>query len=86
MKPRLNSYVYIVYNGCIAREKVDALGEEVFYTEVCVYEGVDEEVKYDYYESYQETWFKTLKEAKASIELEEEQKIVKLSDKFWEVV
>ncbi|MFI3329148.1 MAG: hypothetical protein R3Y05_01525 [bacterium] len=87
-KPRLNSWIYIVLPcGDITKQQVDALGSEMFYTKNTCYSGVIEEVRWQFYESFNDTWFKDLKSAKENT-LEEftNCKVIKKDEDYWEVV
>ena len=66
MKPKLNSNIYVIYNGdCIILDKAKWLGKESFVTADMMSGTICDEYKIELmYKDYNKTWFKTLKEAK----------------------
>ena len=84
--PRLGQKVYISYDDFIVLEKVEMKGKENFATRLTFDDLMIEKCRQPiYYEDYGTKWFTSLSEAKKSIELNEDECIVKCSDHYWEI-
>ena len=74
MKPKLNQIVYIliIINHkpyCLNKESVYMLGKELFITKTAIEYDVIDECRIAFnFDSYNITWFTTLKQAKESLE------------------
>ena len=86
MKPRLNSYVWVVYKDfysltSFTKVKVIAKGSKLFIHEGCIDDcKVDSFRRPIYYEDYKSTWFKSIKE------IREKYKIKKIYNDYYEEV
>lgn len=86
MKPRLESKVYCKIEYQIIEERVGYLGTDEF---IIYYDSCTDikYIKYSY-DAYGVTWFKTLKEAKASYDIEKDEHFVKYQHNgqtWWEL-
>ena len=84
--PRLGQKVYLVYDDSIVLEKVEMKGKDGFATPSAFDDSIIEECRQPiYYEDYGTRWFTSLSEAKKSIKLNEDERIVKCSNTYWRV-
>ena len=84
--PRLGQKVYISYDDFIVLEKVEMKGKESFATRLAFDNLLVEKCRQPiYYEEYGTKWFTSLAEAKKSLYLDKEQRVVKCYDNYWEV-
>ena len=81
MQPKLNDIIYVKYHEGITKEKVIALGKDIFIHTGCIdpYK-IDDYKKPLTYKEYGITWFTNLKEVK------QKYKIKQTFKDYWEVV
>lgn len=84
MKPKLGQKVYILYESFLLCETVEMLGKDSFATPNMFSSITRDEYRLPIrFDEYDETWFKSLADAKTY--LEGYAKLVKISDDTWQI-
>lgn len=85
-KPKLGQTVYLAFGDWICKDKVLMVGENSFACHMqfdsAVFNLFRRPIQFD---EYGTTWFKTLTDAKKSIDLEAGQRLEKKTEAYWEV-